>query len=125
MKHTFSFLPIFIMTLCGLFLVQSASAQAELQRMQERLPLVDELRLNGLVGENNVGLLDARGQLTAEQRAVVNAENADRLSLYRQIARNQGVSVQEVGRQRAIRIAAQARSGVWLQNPAGEWFQKP
>lgn len=124
MKH------IWLISLCCLYAVlalalpQSAHAQAELQRMQDRLPQVDELRLTGLVGENNQGLLEPRSDLTAEQRAVVNAENADRLSLYRQIARNQGVSVQEVGRQRAIRIAVQARSGVWLQNPAGEWFQK-
>ncbi|MCD8483230.1 MAG: YdbL family protein [Verrucomicrobia bacterium] len=101
------------------------SAQAELQRMQERLPQTDALRLSGKVGENNRGLLEARTELTPEERAIVNAENADRISLYRQIARNQKRVRRGSGRQRAIRIAQQARSGVWLQNAAGEWLQKP
>lgn len=105
--------------------VVSLPAQDAASRIRARLPEIDAFKAAGVVGENNKGLLQARTELTEAQEALVAAENADRLELYKLVARRQGKSVEEVGEQRAVRIAQQALSGVWLQNAQDEWYKKP
>lgn len=107
----------------GLF-ATALQANPTLERMKERLPKVDELKLQGLVGENNQGFLEVRGSMSAEQQAIVNAENRDRRDLYTQVARSSGTTPETVGQQRAIRNAQLAARGVWLQKPNGEWYRK-
>jgi uncharacterized protein YdbL (DUF1318 family) len=94
-------------------------------RMKERLVQIDQLKASGEIGETASGYLAARTGLEASQAALLEAENADRRLIYSSIAQRTGQSVEEVGIQRAVRIAGQARSGVWLQKPDGQWIQKP
>jgi len=100
-------------------------ASDALGRMKERLSEIDNLKLAGQVGENAKGFLEARENLGPRQTAMVNAENADRKVVYDSVAQRTGQSSEEVGAQRALQIATRANSGVWLQRPGGEWFQKP
>ena len=99
-------------------------AREAMERMKDRLPVVDSLKENGAVGETSAGYLEARSELLPRQKAVVEAENDDRRLVYRRIADRTNQSVREVGEQRALRIAEQAAPGVWLQRPSGEWFRK-
>lgn len=94
------------------------------ERMRERQPAVDEMKLAGVVGENNRGFLEAREDLTEAREALLRAENADRREVYAMIARRNDTSVEEAGQQRAIRIARQAHEGVWLQDARGRWYRK-
>ncbi len=94
------------------------------QRMRERVAHIDALKSAGSVGENNRGLLEPRGDLDDRGRELVSAENADRMLAYQEIARRNGTSPDVVGRQRAEQIARRSISGVWLQNPEGEWYRK-
>ncbi len=102
---------------------QAAPASGIKARMLERLPVINALKAKGIVGENNQGLLEYR---TADrpQAGVVEAENADRLTVYRAIARKQGVAPELVGRRRARQIAAKALPGTWLQDEQGQWYRK-
>ncbi|MCC5840147.1 MAG: YdbL family protein [Opitutales bacterium] len=93
-------------------------------RMRDRIPALDALRMAGKVGENNLGFLSARVDLSPEAAALLVAENNDRRAVYARLARASGETVEAVGRQRALRIARQARPGVWLQNAEGEWYQR-
>lgn len=106
------------------FGVASAYADDAQTRMRERIPALDALRMAGKVGENNLGFLSARTDLSPEAAALLVAENSDRRAVYARLARATGETVEAVGRQRALRIARQARPGVWLQNIDGEWYQK-
>jgi uncharacterized protein YdbL (DUF1318 family) len=128
MKHSRRFfLTTLILLLCGTAtgLAQGrADADAAAARMRERLPAVDMLKENGQAGENNLGLLEARGELAPADTAMLEAENADRLTIYRHIAAGSRQSVEVVGRQRAVRIAELSKPGVWLQNAQGAWYQK-
>ena len=81
-------------------------------RMRERLPMVDSLKAEGRVGENNLGFLAVRGVLSTSENSVVAAENADR------------VDEISVGKARAEQIAQRSADGVWLQDPAGRWYRK-
>jgi uncharacterized protein YdbL (DUF1318 family) len=119
------FLSFFVLAFAATLPVEAADGAREaMERMKDRLPVVDSLKENGAVGETSGGYLQARSELLPRQKAVVEAENRDRRLVYRMIAQRTNQSVQQVGEQRALRIAEQAAPGVWLQRPSGEWFRK-
>ncbi|MFH0728188.1 MAG: YdbL family protein [Pseudomonadota bacterium] len=93
------------------------------ERMKNRLPEIVDLKARGIIGENNQGFLQFVGQ-TKEKEALVAEENKDRESVYAAIANSQGTSADMVGRRRAIQIVSVASPGDWLQNEAGNWYQK-
>ena len=100
-----------------------ASSQAIKQRMIERLPIIVALKDQGIVGENNKGYLEFVGQKQAKAD-VIQAENNDREQVYRAIAKQQGTTVELVGKHRAIQIADKANPNEWLQDANGKWYQK-
>jgi uncharacterized protein YdbL (DUF1318 family) len=122
MKRT----PVFIVFFCMLVLILSAIngfSQDIKERMKDRLPLIVELKKKGVVGENNMGLLQFVGE-TKEQENVVKEENNDRMKVYEAIAKQQGGTAEIVGKRRAIQIAEKAETGEWLQDEQGAWYQK-
>ncbi|KAF0094012.1 MAG: hypothetical protein E1N59_2270 [Puniceicoccaceae bacterium 5H] len=120
-----NFIRWMFMFVLGFFAWSTVSAQDAAARIKDRLPQVDALKAQGLVGENNRGYLEPRGNLNGDQKQLVEAENADRRQLYAIVAQRTGQSVTEVGQQRAIRLAELSRSGVWLQDADGKWYRKP
>ena len=67
---------------CGSF----AWAQDLKNRMRERLPKIIELKSQGVIGENNRGFLEIRGNGQAH-KALIDAENQDRRQVYSAIAK--------------------------------------
>jgi hypothetical protein len=114
-------LPVFIL---GILITNAySSSKAIKQRMIERLPVIKALKDKGIVGENNKGYLEFVGQ-KKEKAEVINAENKDRKLVYGAIAKQQGTTVEVVGKHRAIQIANKAQPGEWLQDVAGKWHKK-
>ncbi|WP_309384287.1 YdbL family protein [Cerasicoccus frondis] len=123
MKHR----AIFTLFLSLIFAVASASAadlNAVKQAMKQRLPQVESLWSQGLIGENNQGYVEARGSLSPEQTKLIAAENADRKTVYAAIAQSANVSPAQVGQQRAAQISKGAKPGLWLQDTKGNWYKK-
>lgn len=121
------FLRLFLMT-AALFsacvVSQAEDAAAIQQRMQSRLTTVDALKQREAVGENNRGFLHVRGALSADEAAVVAAENADRTAIYAELARRTGSNADTVGRTRARKIAAGSAAGIWIEDESGRWSRK-
>jgi len=92
-------------------------------RMQARLPQIIKLKTQGIIGENNQGLLEFRSG-NKNGADIVNAENSDRRKVYNAIAKQQGVSAKLVGQKRAQQIRGKAAAGEWLQKPDGQWYKK-
>ena len=92
-------------------------------RMAQRLPQIDKLKAQGVVGENNRGMMELRGGDVDAGDAVA-AENRDRGIVYAEIARQTGTSVEQVARHRARQIASLSAPGVWLQKDDGTWYKK-
>src|SRR4051794_38529053 len=92
-------------------------------RMSERLSKLDALKGQGVIGENNRGLVELRGG-GPDAGDVVAAENRDRETVYAAIAQQTGSSADTVGRARAKQIAAGSAAGVWLQGADGNWYKK-
>jgi uncharacterized protein YdbL (DUF1318 family) len=125
MKLTRVFLFVWIASLLGLTAAVGQEDQAAIAgRIKARVAQVDELKIAQLVGENNLGFLEQRGQLSPEQTQVMNAENTDRRALYNIIATRNGVTVNVVGSQRAEQIRNNSAAGIWLQAADGTWYKK-
>lgn len=104
--------------------VAQAQSAAELRnKMAQRLPQVDDLKAKGAIGENNRGFVEVRAAAPNADR-VVSDENRDREAVYALIAKETGATPEAVGRARAKQIAAQSRSGVWVQDEGGAWKKK-
>jgi uncharacterized protein YdbL (DUF1318 family) len=92
-------------------------------RMKTRLPVIEALKSQGIIGENNRGYLAFVGD-QREKEAVVNAENEDRKIVYQALAKRENVPVERLEALRAKNLAAKADPGEWVQNASGEWYQK-
>ncbi len=106
-----------------LVITPAAQAGSVKERMAARAPEILKLKAQGIVGENNQGFLDIRGD-GAAAAGLVDAENKDRQMVYKAIAAKTGGSVAQVGQRAAARRAQVAGAGEWLQKPSGEWYQK-
>lgn len=123
MMNRYKILPLLIAIFalfCTAGVLQAASVK---DRMAERIPAINALKDQGLVGENNAGLLEFRtGQKPSQ--ALIQDENKDRQSVYAAIAKKEGVSAQLVGQRRAKMLADNGKSGHWFQAADGKWYQK-
>lgn len=113
---------LIVIALLSLLATQAWSDDIK-SRMLARVPEIDALKADGIVGEDKNGFLKLRKEAAGKQ-AVVSAENADRAVIYKKIAEQQGVSVDVVGQHRARQIAERAKKGEWLQGGDGNWYQK-
>jgi uncharacterized protein YdbL (DUF1318 family) len=102
------------------------------QRMQQRHNQLESYYSRGAVGLTRDGLIAMRDAnelpLSARQpvNALIAAENQDRNTLYREIARANGhpeweADIRSTFAQRWIELA---RPGWWYQSPSGAWVRK-
>ncbi len=92
-------------------------------RMLERLPVINDYKAQGTVGENNKGFLQVMG-IDGEWSKVVAAENNDRKTVYQAIAAKAGAPAETVGARRALQIRESAAPGTWIQGKDGKWVKK-
>ena len=116
------FLFVFLMGLGCLNTVLHAESDLS-ARMSERRVIIEQLKAEGLVGENNKGYLEFVGNVKKHED-VINAQNADRKVGYQIVADKQGVTVEQISTVRASYYAKNATKGEWFQNSSGKWIQK-
>ncbi len=114
---------LFILIIILLTLGNNSLAGSLKEKMKARQPQISTLKAKGIIGENNLGYLEYRGQ-KKPQKELLKAENQDRKTVYIAIARQQNTSTENVGRRRAAQIAKRAPAGTWLQNATGKWYRK-
>jgi uncharacterized protein YdbL (DUF1318 family) len=103
--------------------IRAEDITAVRERMEQRIPRIDALKMQETLGENNRGFLEVRAA-SAEASDIASSENRDRTAVYSALARKTGASAETVGRARAKQIAANSAGGVWLQRESGEWYKK-
>lgn len=117
---------LFLLVAAGLgaAVVHAQDLGAARARMEQRVGSVDAAKDRGAAGENNQGLLEARGGATAEDQKVIADENNDRRAVYAALAAQTKSDAGSVGKARARQIAANSKAGVWIQSADGAWAQK-
>lgn len=126
MKGNFWISFVLVMIFGGLFmntLTTGDDLNTIKANMEKRLPDLLDLKSRGIIGENALGLLEFIVK-NREKEDIVQAENQDRTRVYTAIAQKERVSVEQVGRRRALQIASKAKKGEWLQDQNGRWYQK-
>lgn len=101
----------------------SVSAQGIKERMKERLPVIAELKKQGIVGEDNQGYLAFVGNEKSHETLIAQ-ENQDRKTIYAHIAAQQNTSISVVEKNRALQLAERAAPGTYIQKPDGSWVKK-
>jgi uncharacterized protein YdbL (DUF1318 family) len=91
---------------------------------EKRLPALDALKASGVVGENNQGFVEVRGNGGDYAANLVADENHDRAVVYTLFACKYNMAPKQVGLRRARTIAEKSKPGIWLQAPDGTWYQK-
>jgi uncharacterized protein YdbL (DUF1318 family) len=123
MPNRHKVLPLLLVLFSLVFAAGVLQAASVKDRMAERIPAINALKDQGLIGENNGGFLEFRtGQKPSQ--ALIQDENNDRKSVYAAIAQKEGVSAQLVGQRRAKMLADNGKSGHWFQQADGTWYQK-
>lgn len=107
-------------------IIGEVSADANLtKRMKARLPHVMEAKLNGFIGESVDGLLLVRDKkVNSKVVKLVQAENEDRNSLFKLLAKDTGGDTKLVANKFAKGIASRAKKGHWFKNSSGNWITK-
>lgn len=93
------------------------------EQMLGRLPAINALKDQGIIGEDSQGYLQFRGG-DQSQKALLAAENQDRRAVYEAIAKNEGVQAALVGQRRAQQIEEIGKAGQWFLKAGGAWQQK-
>lgn len=93
------------------------------EQMAARIPAINALKDQGVIGENNKGFLEYRSGGN-QQQELIQAENADRAAVYKAIGINQGASPDLVGERRAKMIAENGQAGHWFQKADSSWYKK-
>lgn len=123
MRKNFSFFPFLVVFIsCSLFIAASIHAASIKDRMAGRLPAINSLKDQGVVGENSKGFLEYRSGSKSQQ--LIADENRDRATVYGAIAKKQGAAATLVGQRRANMIAQKGKPGHWFQKPNGSWYKK-
>jgi len=86
---------------------------------------LDSYRAEGVVAERFDGFVELRAaNAPSEARALVEDVNAQRRALYAQRAKESNVSVDQVGKLYATKIAETAPRGTYFRQPNGGYVQK-
>lgn len=122
-QRIFSLLGFFCLLAVLFPLAATAGAEDIRERMAARLPEILALKDKGVLGEDSLGFLQFTGAVQ-EKADLVQAENEDRRQVYQAIAKQQGTTVELVGRRRAQQLMDIALPGHWLQESSGVWRKK-
>ena len=101
------------------FSVATAYAQDALDPAVEKAALSRKARLGqvvsllqaGIVGENKLGLLDARSAADSDVKQFISSENSDRMVIYQALAAKNNASVEEIQKIYALRLQNDAPGG--------------
>jgi uncharacterized protein YdbL (DUF1318 family) len=108
---------------------RTPEVMASIESRRQRFPQVQQWKSRGCVGENAQGLLDARpGQgCGPEVGGLIDAENRDRMTLYRTLLQQNNMPPGDLARVQAAFAKVnrdKAAPGEWIQTETGQWTRK-
>jgi uncharacterized protein YdbL (DUF1318 family) len=110
-------------TLAVTMLLFATVAKADLESLKARVPVIVSLKEKGQVGEKPDGLL---GVIKSDPKvqAIVDAENKDRMEVYKERAANQGQDLETLMKVLGDARLRSEKPGRMIQDAAGTWLKK-
>ena len=119
------FKPILFFIFASLIIGEVSADSNLTKRMKARLADIMEAKSKGSIGESVDGLLLVRDKkVSSKVEKLVTAENADRNSLFKILAKQTGGDSKLVAKKFAKGVASRAKKGHWFKNPEGNWISK-
>lgn len=109
--------------------IRTPEVMASIESRRARFPQIQQWKGKGCIGENTQGLVEPRpGQgCGPEVGALIDAENRDRMTLYRTLLEQNSMPAGELAKIQAGFAKAnreRAQSGEWIQSETGQWTRK-
>ncbi len=82
---------------------------------RDRKPQLVSLEESGVAGENKLGMVEIRGDADSSIKALIDAENTDRMIIYNAIAAKNGISIEEVQKMYAKKLQGGANPGTPIE----------
>ena len=106
---------------------KTPAVQKVLNSRKARNPELQALKVKGLIGENDKGLIEILKPLQPKEKNLVDAENHDRKFIYNTVVAQNHLGdkgLAKVEENFAKTHRARAKSGDLIQTASGEWVRK-
>jgi uncharacterized protein YdbL (DUF1318 family) len=112
----------------SIVLVASDPEQQLIEQMAARHPQIQAMLDSQLVGESHTGYLVSKAKLSASQQSLIDAENSDRLQLYKLEAAKKNAPLDQVALGYYLARLGHVNKGNWVDQfnkstGSWEWFQ--
>ena len=101
--------------------------QQALQNRQERYESLQDMKGQGMLGENNRGYVETLKGAASDASSIADSENEDRRVIYNAIVEQNELPPSGLAQVETVFADVQrdkARSGDFIQTPSGEWTKK-
>ncbi len=109
--------------------IRTPEVMASIESRRQRFPQLQQWKGRGCIGENAQGVVEARPGhgCGPEAGALIEAENRDRMTLYRTLLQQNNMPPGDLAKVQAGFARAnreRAQSGEWIQIETGQWMRK-
>ena len=104
--------------------LDKAFADEDQQKPKGDFKAIKEMVDRQAAGITNRAMLEERTGATDDDRILIAEENAKRMKRFRDIAKENGTTLEVVQKRYAAKMREKILAGAWYQDDSGKWLQK-
>ena len=104
--------------------LDKAFADENQQKPKGDFKAVKEMVDRQAAGITNRAMLEERAGATDDDRILIAEENAKRMKRFRDVAKDNGTTIEAVQKRYAAKMREKIHAGAWYQDDSGKWLQK-
>ena len=104
--------------------LDKAFADENQQKPKGDFKAVKEMVDRQAAGITNRAMLEERAGATDDDRILIAEENAKRMKRFRDVAKDNGTTIDAVQKRYAAKMREKIPAGAWYQDDDGKWLQK-
>ena len=104
--------------------LDKAFADEDQQKPKGNYKAVKEMVDRKAAGFTTRAMLEERDGATDDDRILIAEENAKRMKRFRDVAKDNGTTIETVQKRYAAKMREKIPAGAWYQDDAGKWQQK-
>ena len=104
--------------------LDKAFADENQQKPKGDFKAVKEMVDRQAAGITNRAMLEERAGATDDDRILIAEENAKRMKRFRDVAKDNGTTIETVQKRYAVKTREKIPASAWYQDDDGKWLQK-